>query len=100
MMKHAYYLYKTEPIEGYKLGDEFRRKTMVSVSEKKLQEALLMRKELCVIDKTKKELSYMLFKGNEVPLAFGEFPDKYGRDEMYRLHYFEWKPITQHSLFN
>lgn len=100
MMKNAYYIYKTKPIEGYKMGDVYRGRQMVAIPEKKLQEIQAVHKELCVIDKTKKELSYMTFRGNEIAEAFGDFIDKFGREEEYRLCYFEWKPIIQHSLFN
>lgn len=99
-MKDAYCIYKTKPFSGFQLGGEFMGRNMVAIPEKRLQEVLMIHKELCVVDKTKKELSYMLFKGNEIPLAFGEFIDKFGREEEYRLCYFEWKPIIQHSLFN
>lgn len=99
-MKNAYCIYKTKPFDGFQLGDEFAGRNMIAIPEKRLHKVLLIHKELCVVDKTKKELSYMLFKGNEVPLAFGEFTDKYGREGTYMLHYFEWKPIVQQVLFN
>lgn len=105
IMRDQYIIYKTKPFNGYRMGSkEFLGKKVVGIPMKKLQEARDGYKDLCVVDKTKKELSYMIFKGTEIPEAFGQFEDKYGRggdDRHYTLCYFVWNPlsISQQSLF-
>jgi len=105
MGTEAYITFRTKPFKGYNLGVEFAGRNMIAVPEKKLQEAKESKKDICVIDKTtredKKNLPpYMILSRDEIALAFGEFPDKWGRDDTYTLHYFEWKPIVQSTLFN
>lgn len=37
---------------------------------------------------------YMIIKKKQKPLAVRTFPDKFGRDKIYRLYYFPWKPTV------
>ena len=97
----AYIIFKTVPFQGYKTGmPEFKGKMVVAIPEKKLQEAEASSKQLCVYNKEDSSGGYMIFDGDEIPTSFGEFKDKFGREEMYKLYYYEWKPINDRTLFN
>ena len=110
MGENAYIIYKNIPFNVYRLGREFAGKTMVAVAQKKIEEAKREGKDICIIQKpdkyapkSKKKVSvfdpYMILSPDEIPLAFGEFEDKWGREEKYTLYYFEWKPVVQNTLF-
>jgi hypothetical protein len=102
-MTNQYIIFKTKPFSGYKMKEKvFQGKEVVAIPEKRLAEAKSGSKDLCVIDKTKSNLSYMIFKGTEVPEAFMKCRDKYGRhgdEAYYTLCYFVWNPVSQQSLF-
>jgi hypothetical protein len=102
-MTEQYIIYKTKPFSGYKMEDNyFLGKDVIAIPEKKLKQAKDTTKDLCVIDKTSKKLSYMIFKGDEIARAFMKCEDKYGRhgeDQYYTLCYFIWNPIVQQELF-
>jgi hypothetical protein len=102
-MTNQYIIFKTKPFSGYKMEEKvFLGKQVVAIPEKKLHEAKNSSKDLCVIDKTKSNLSYMIFKGDEIAESFAKFPDKYGRhgdEAYYTLCYFGWNPVSQSTLF-
>lgn len=109
MAQEAYMIFKTKPFDGFKLGSQFSGKKMIAVPEKKMKEAYGLGKDLCIFEKdvnvkTRKKdttiSAYMILPSDEIPLAYGEFEDKWGREDKYRLCYFEWKPIVQGTLFN
>lgn len=110
MAQEAYVIFKTIPFDGYKLGNGFAGKKMVAISEKKMIEAKKEQKDICIIQKpdkyapkSKKKSNvlppYMILDAYEIPLAFAEFEDKWGREGKYILCYFEWKPVVQNTLF-
>ena len=78
--------------------------------KKKIEEAKQVQKDICIIQKpdkyapkSKKKSDvlppYMILDAYEIPLAFAEFEDKWGREGKYILCYFEWKPVVQNTLF-
>jgi hypothetical protein len=97
-------VFHTVPFEGYKLGIEsLKGKRVVAIPEKRLQQVIEQRRSLYVYDKTAKKEEWMVFKGDEMPVMFNLFEDKYGRmgdEAMYKLCYYEWKPIKQLDLFS
>jgi len=110
MGTNAYMVFSTTPFDGYKLGSQFANKKMVAVPKKRMEEAKELGKDLCIFQKagkydkkSKKNNSsvppYMVLPSDELPQAYGEFEDKWGREGKYILYYFEWKPITQSTLF-
>lgn len=110
MAQDAYVVFKTIPFDGYKLGNGFAGKKMVAISEKKMIEAKKEQKDIRIIQKpdkyapkSKKKSNvlppYMILDAYEIPLAFAEFEDKWGREGKYILCYFEWKPVVQNTLF-
>lgn len=111
MGSNAYVIFKTIPFDGYKLGTGFSGKKMVAVAKKRIEEAKKEGKDICIFQKpdkyapkSKKKTDvlapYMILDAYEIPLAFAEFEDKWGREGRYTLCYFEWKPIVQSTLFN
>lgn len=110
MAQDAYIVFHTTPFDGYRLGTGFSGKKMVAVSKKKIDEAKKEEKDICIFQKpdkyakkSKKKNSvlapYMILDAYEIPLAFAEFDDKWGREGKYTLCYFEWKPVVQNTLF-
>ncbi len=106
----AYVIFKTIPFDGYKLGSGFSGKKMVAIAKKKIEEAKKEQKDVCIFQKpdkyapkSKKKSAvlapYMILDAYEIPLAFAEFEDKWGREGKYTLCYFEWKPVVQNTLF-
>ena len=111
MGSNAYIVFKTTPFDGYKLGSGFSGKKMVAVAKKRIEEAKKEGKDICIFQKPDKYAPkskektdvlapYMILDVYEIPLAFAEFDDKWGREGKYTLCYFEWKPIVQNTLFN
>lgn len=93
-------VYKTKPFKGDVMNkNEFKGKMVVAISEKKMKRAYSSGKPLFVVDKTEKVLTYMEFKGNEIPKDINVFADKYRNNELYRLFYYVWNPIVQTTLF-
>ena len=110
MGQEAYIVFSTNPFDGYKLGKAFIDKRMIAVNKKKITEAQESNRDLCITQKpdkyavkSKKKSNtlppYMILDAYEIPLAYGEFEDKWGREGKYILCYFEWKPIVQTTLF-
>jgi hypothetical protein len=99
MATEAYNIFKTKPFDGWKMQmEEFKGKRAVAVPKKKIMEARASNKDLCIIDKTSKQLEYMILDSTEIPLSIGEFEDKWGRQEKYQLYYYIWTPTKQLSL--
>ncbi len=99
MGTNAYNIFKTKPFDGFKMGiPELRSQTVIAIPKQRLDEATAEHKHLCVVDKTSLNWSYMIFKGDEIPVSIAQFKDKFGRGNMYQLYYFVWKPIEQLSL--
>lgn len=100
MGEQQYIIFKTKPFEGYRMRERvFQGEMVVAVPEKKLREAKEGNKQLCVVDKTSKRLSYMIIDKNDRPLSSRQFKDKWGRRIPYTLCYFIWKPTIQRELF-
>lgn len=110
MGQEAYIIFKTSPFNGYKLGVEFAGKMVFAIPQKRIDEAKKEQKNICVIQKLDKYLykkrkkkntipAYQILDPYEIPIAFAEFEDKWGREERYMLCYFEWKPTVQQTLF-
>lgn len=111
MGQEAYMVFSTHPFDGFKLGAAFAHKKMIAVPIKKMEEAKKEQKDICIFQKpdkyapkSKKKSDvlppYMILDAYEIPLAYAEFEDKWGREGKYILCYFEWKPIVQNTLFN
>ena len=95
MKTRGFFVYRTAPFQGFKLGDKWIKDIVVAISKKRLDAVKDSRKRLMVIDKTKKTLEYMEFTGREKPVFKNEFEDKWNRSEMYWLFYYIWKPTKQ-----
>ena len=99
MGTNAYNIFKTKPFEGWKMGmEEFKDKKAVAVPKKKILEARRANRDVCIVDKSSKQLEYMILDSTEVPLSIGEFDDKWGREGKYQLYYYVWIPTKQLSL--
>lgn len=99
MGSNAYIIFKTRPFDGWKMNmPEFKGQRAVAVPKKKIMDARLTNKDVCIIDKTSKQLEYMILDSTEIPLSIAEFEDKWGRQETYQLYYYIWKPSKQLSL--
>ena len=99
MAQGAYIVFKTKPFNGYKMGMEvFKNKQAVAIPEKKFVEAKESNKDLCIVDKSSKNLQYMILDRNEIPLSIAVYDDKWGRMETYKLYYYIWKPLKQLTL--
>ena len=110
MGQEAYMIFSTRPFDGYRLGAEFANKKMIAVPKKRMEEAKALNKDLCIIQKPEKYAKkskkksntiapYMILPSDELPQAYGEFQDKWGREGSYMLCYYEWMPIVQSTLF-
>ena len=95
MNNRGFFVYKTAPFQGYKLGEKWKFDIVVAISKKRLDAVKESRKKLMVIDKTKKTLEFMEFSGREKPIFQNEFKDKWNRNEKYLLFYYVWKPTKQ-----
>ena len=73
-------------INGYKLGREFRNKTLVAIP--KTNESVMV-----IFDD-----GVMYITNWNERLAERSFEDKFGRNKKYTLGYFEWKPTEQIPL--
>ena len=95
MKTRGFFVYRTAPFQGFKLGDKWTKDIVVAISKKRLDAVKDSRKRLMVIDKIKKTLEYMEFTGREKPVFKNEFEDKWNRNETYWLFYYIWKPTKQ-----
>lgn len=76
-------------IDGYKIGLEFRNKTLVAIPDKKF-----IRGKAYI-----KHNDDVMFVRKEDAIHQEEFEDRYGRDEKYCLFYYFWNPRRQLKLF-
>ena len=76
-------------IAGYQVDPQYKDLKLIAIPEKKLKERCLVKHK----DET------MVIDAYPDPLTTRSFKDKFDRNKMYTLFYFEWKPVKQFKLF-
>lgn len=76
-------------IKGFEVDPSFKGKVLVAVPERKTKETLMIvHGDDC-----------MELKAYTQPLHELAFKDKFDRNRIYTLFYYEWKPVTQIKMF-
>jgi len=95
MKKNGFYKYKTSPFDGKKMGVKWVGEKIVGIHKDRMDSALRDRVPLMVVNRDRRALEYMEFRGDEAPIEIGRFVDKWGTGKFYWLYYYVWNPKKQ-----